>query len=68
VWRKAIELSKHLGRFWDLRGYVQDCYRIYARHRPEQLSNDRVQGWLDDAATSKLLRDFAGAPGRRVAA
>jgi hypothetical protein len=47
---------------------VEDCYRIYARYRPDQLVNDRVQGWLDDAATSKLLRQFAGAPGRLVAA
>jgi hypothetical protein len=61
------QLSKHLGRFWDLRGYVQDCYRIYAQHRPQQLSNDRVQAWLDDAGTSKLLRDFAAAPARAAA-
>jgi hypothetical protein len=62
------KLARSLGRFWDLPGYVEDCYRIYARYRPDQLVNDRVQGWLDDAATSKLLRQFAGAPGRLVAA
>ena len=61
-------LSKTLGRFWDLRGYVQDCYRLYAQHKPEQLANDRVQAWLDDSDTSNLLREFAGVPSRRLAA
>jgi hypothetical protein len=61
-------LSKNLGRFWDLRGYVQDCYRLYAQHKPEQLGNDRVQAWLDDSDTSNLLREFAGAPRRLAAA
>jgi hypothetical protein len=46
---------------------VQDCYRIYARHKPGQIVSDRVQSWLDDTATSKLVREFAGAPGRLVA-
>jgi Polysaccharide biosynthesis enzyme WcbI len=56
-------LSKGLGKFWDLPGYISHCYRIYAEHRPEQLVNQRVQGWLDDADTSKLLRDFAATRG-----
>jgi hypothetical protein len=59
-------LSKNLGRFWNLRGYVQDCYRIYGRHKPDQLVSDRVQGWFDDSATAEFLRDFAGRPRGRV--
>jgi hypothetical protein len=47
---------------------VQDCYRLYAQHKPEQLANERVQAWLDDCDTSNLLREFAGVPGRRLAA
>jgi hypothetical protein len=62
------QLSKGLGKFWDLPGYISDCYRIYAEHRPEQLVNERVQGWLLDASASKLLRDFAAAPASSVAA
>jgi hypothetical protein len=58
-----FRLSRSVGRFWDLRGYVEDCYRIYAQHRPDQLVNERVQGWLADDATSMALRDFARAPG-----
>jgi Polysaccharide biosynthesis enzyme WcbI len=60
-------LSKGLGKFWDLPGYLRDCYRIYAEHPPEQLVNERVQGWLDDADTSKLLRDFAAGAGSPLA-
>jgi hypothetical protein len=61
-------LSQGLGKFWNLPLYISDCYRIYAEHRPEQLVNGRVQGWLDDAGTSKLLRDFANAPRGALAA
>jgi hypothetical protein len=55
-------LSKGFGRFWDLPSYLRDCYHIYAQHPPEQLVNARVQGWLDDAETSALIRAFAAAP------
>jgi hypothetical protein len=50
-----------LGEFWNLREFVTDCYRTYAKYQPEQLANDRVQGWLDDAEISGFLRDAAGA-------
>lgn len=49
-----------LGEFWNLREFVTDCYRTYAKYQPEQLANDRVQGWLDDAEISGFLRDAAG--------
>jgi len=62
------KLSKSLGKFYDLPGYVGDCYRIYAEHRLGQLVNERVQGWLDEPATTRLLRDFAASPGSSVAA
>ncbi|MEA2759764.1 MAG: hypothetical protein QOH65_2377 [Methylobacteriaceae bacterium] len=60
-------LSKNLGRFWDLPGYIQHCYGVYGRYRPEQLADYRVKDWLADAATSKLLHDFAGVPRGRLA-
>ena len=62
------KLSKSLGKFYDLPGYVSDCYRIYAEHRLGQLVNERVQGWLDEPSTSRLLRDFAACTGSSVAA
>jgi hypothetical protein len=55
-------LSRSVGKFWDLRRYVQACYLVYARRRPEQLANHRVGGWLEDGATAKFLRDAADAP------
>jgi hypothetical protein len=61
-------LSKTLGRFWDLPGYIQHCYEVYARHRPEQLADYRVKDWLADEATSKFLCDAAGAAERPVPA
>ena len=61
-------LSKDLGRFWDLPGYIEHCYGVYGRHRPEQLADYRVKHWLADDATSKFLRDAASAPQRPIAA
>jgi hypothetical protein len=54
-------LSKDLGQFWDLPGYIEHCYGVYGRHRPEQLADYRVQYWLKDETTTELLRDFGGA-------
>jgi hypothetical protein len=48
-----------LGDFWDLRRFVTECYRIYAKHKPEQLTNDRVEAWLADAEVSAYLRSLA---------
>ncbi|GAC1328463.1 MAG: hypothetical protein NVSMB26_03800 [Beijerinckiaceae bacterium] len=62
------QLSKSLGEFWDLPGYVRTCYRVYAQERSENLVNERVQAWLDDTATSKFLRDFASGGGGRTQA
>jgi hypothetical protein len=53
-------LSHGLGKFWNLPGFLSDCYRIYAEHRPEQLVNGRVQGWFEDAEISGFLHDVAG--------
>ncbi|MBV8848808.1 MAG: hypothetical protein JOZ16_04400 [Methylobacteriaceae bacterium] len=55
--KHSFELG--LGEFWDLRGFVTELYRVYAKYRPEQLSNDRVEAWLADREVSSYLRDLA---------
>ncbi|MEA2832224.1 MAG: hypothetical protein QOG66_426 [Methylobacteriaceae bacterium] len=50
-----------VGEFWDLRQFVTDCYRAYAKYPPHQLANERVQTWLDDADTSGFLHMIARA-------
>jgi hypothetical protein len=50
-----------VGQFWDLRGFVAECYRTYAKYQPNQLMNERVQGWLDDAEIWAFLHGGAGA-------
>jgi hypothetical protein len=50
-----------VGEFWDLRQFVTECYRTYGKHQPNQLMNERAQGWLDDAKISAFLRDIARA-------
>jgi hypothetical protein len=59
-------LSKGLGKFWDLPGYISDCYRIYAEHRPEQLVNERVQGWLNDASNLEASARLRGGTGLSI--
>jgi Polysaccharide biosynthesis enzyme WcbI len=49
----------NIGGFWDLTGFVQKSFRLYARHKADDLANDRVQGWLDEPETCKFLKDFA---------
>jgi hypothetical protein len=56
-----FSLTLDVGHFWDLRQYVTECYRTYAKYEPSQLSNERVQAWLDDAEVSNFLRGVAGA-------
>jgi hypothetical protein len=46
-------------KFWNLREFVTDSYRFYAKHQPHQLANARVEAWLGDAETCRLLRDIA---------
>jgi hypothetical protein len=52
-----------LGDFWNLRQFVTDCYHGYAKYQPNQLTNGRVQGWLDDAEIAGFLRGVARAEG-----
>jgi hypothetical protein len=47
----------NIGGFWDLPGFVRESYRVYARHKAEDLTNERVQGWLDDPETSAFLKE-----------
>jgi Polysaccharide biosynthesis enzyme WcbI len=54
----AFELR--LGRFWNLREFVTDCYRTYAKYQADELTNERVQNWFEDAEISGFLRDVAG--------
>jgi hypothetical protein len=56
-----FSLTLDVGHFWDLRQFVTECYRAYAKYEPNQLSNERVQGWLDDAEVANFLRSVAGA-------
>lgn len=48
-------ISRTVGDFLTLPQYLSACYKIYAKHKPEQLGNARVDGWLADGATSGLL-------------
>jgi hypothetical protein len=50
-----------LGEFWNLRDFVTDSYRAYAKYQLDQLANERVQDWLDDAEISGFLRSIARA-------
>jgi Polysaccharide biosynthesis enzyme WcbI len=57
-----------LGNFFDLHGFISGSHRVYARHAPGALANERVQGWLDSSEISRLLMEFCSAPigrGRR---
>jgi hypothetical protein len=59
---KAAQYSPgglNIGGFWDLPGFVPESYRVYARHKAEDLSNERVQGWLDDPEISAFLKEFS---------
>jgi hypothetical protein len=56
-----FSLGLGLGEFWDLRQFVSECYRVYAKYQPNQLTNERVQGWLDDPQTVNFLREVARA-------
>lgn len=48
-----------LGDFWDLRQFVTECYRVYAKYEANQLTNERVEGWLADREISAYLRGVA---------
>jgi hypothetical protein len=65
VFKGALfSFEQGLGEFWNLRQFVTNCYRDYAKYRPSQLTNERVQGWLDDGEISGFLRGVARAEGR----
>jgi hypothetical protein len=38
---------------------VQESYRVYARRKAEDLTNERVQGWLNDREISAFLKEFS---------
>ena len=50
-----------VGKFLDLQQFVSGSYQAYAKYRPNQLVNERVQGWLDDREVSGFLRGVARA-------
>jgi hypothetical protein len=65
VFKGALfSFEQGLGEFWNLRQFVTNCYRDYAKYRPNQLTNERVQGWLDDGEISGFLRGVARAEPR----
>ena len=55
-----FSLTHNTGEFWNLRQFVTDCYRFYAKYQPNQLTNERVEKWLGDAEASDLLLGMAG--------
>jgi hypothetical protein len=58
---KAAQYSPgglNIGGFWDLPGFVRESYRVYARHNAEDLTNERVRGWLDDPGISTFLKEL----------
>lgn len=52
-------ISHTVGDFLTLPQFIASCYKTYAKHEASQLSNARVDGWLADEATSKMLVKFA---------
>jgi len=48
----------NIGTFWDLQAFVRESYRIYARHNREALTNERVQGWLQNTEICSFLNEF----------
>ena len=52
-------ISHTVGDFLTLPQFIASCYKIYQKHEASQLSNARVEGWLADAATTRLLTSFA---------
>jgi hypothetical protein len=52
-------ISRTVGDFLTLPQYIASCYRIYEKHDASQLGNSRVDGWLADEATKRLLVKLA---------
>jgi hypothetical protein len=48
-------LSNGVGKFHSLPEYLAACYRCYAKYKPEEISNPRVDAWLADAEASERL-------------
>jgi hypothetical protein len=55
-----FSLSIGIGNFWNLRRFVEECYGLYATRDRLELTNERVQGWLESAHTSEYLKAAAG--------
>jgi hypothetical protein len=59
---KAAQYSPgglNIGGFWDLPGFVRESYRVYVRHKADDLTNERVQGWLNDREISAFLKEVS---------
>jgi hypothetical protein len=56
----------NIGTFFDLEAFVRESYCVYARHDGEALTNERVQGWLQDAEVRAFLNEL-GLQTRRLA-
>jgi len=48
-------LAHTVGDFLTLPQFLTSCYKIYAGHEASRLGNARVDGWLADEPTSRLL-------------
>jgi Polysaccharide biosynthesis enzyme WcbI len=48
-----------IGAFLNLPEFVRASYRVYARHSSADLTNNRVQEWLENAEISAFLKEFA---------
>jgi hypothetical protein len=53
----------NIGSFYDLPGFLRESYRVYARHDADDLTNERVQGWLENPEICRFLQEFAAARG-----
>ncbi|MDE2364412.1 MAG: hypothetical protein KGM42_17180 [Hyphomicrobiales bacterium] len=55
--RANYELSRSVGEFLTLRGYIESCFAVYARRQRKSLSEGahRVKIWLDDAEVGRLF-------------
>lgn len=57
--RENQHISQGVGEFLTLPRFLAASYGVYARHEAEKLYNQRVEAWLADEATSRVLVKLA---------
>ncbi|WP_244593390.1 hypothetical protein [Methylosinus trichosporium] len=52
-------ISQGVGDFLTLPQFLARCYEAFAGHDRAELANPRVEGWLADEASSRILIKLA---------